>query len=76
MTPLQAPSSGPPFACFDWFESWPIPYFSGFDSTRFLLHLIFPLPFRHRACIASHRTIRYHPFFSHSAIFLFPATDQ
>lgn len=58
------------------FESWPIPYFSGFDSTRFLLHLIFPLPFRHRACLAFSPYYQVSSCLSHSAIFLFPATDQ
>lgn len=44
--PLQAPLLGPLLPASAGFESWPFPYFSGFDSTGFLLHLIFPLPFR------------------------------
>lgn len=50
--PTSPPPLGPLLPASTGFVSWPIPYFSGLDSTGFLLHLIFPLPFRHRACLA------------------------
>lgn len=48
VTPPYKPPSllGPLLPASTGFRSWPIPYFSGFDPTRFLLHLIFSLPFR------------------------------